>query len=293
MPTPTLARTHGSRPLLPTTTWLLELLDAVGSRPVGAARRQCPAHPDSSPSLSVGDGRTGSTVLHCHAGCPPERVLESLDLGWAQLWRTPAADPRHHARRLRLAFPGLTPSPGTGTRTGNGRGYRLESLHAYGDRYVLERWRHPVTGAKRTFWAARDAGGVLVPGLRDERGDRVPVSRLPLYLEPDVRMAVAARERIVVAESESSVDALVRAGITATTWAGGAARPNLRRLAEVLHSADVLLVPDHDPPGLECGRRIWWALRPRTARLAWLLPGPGQDARDLLRERAAAFRPGG
>lgn len=278
---------------MPTTTlsptsWLLALLDAVGSRPVGGTRRQCPAHPDSSPSLSVGDGRTGATVLHCHAGCPTDRVLEALDLRWPDLWRTPAVDPRRHARHLRLTLPELAPAH----RAGASRSDRLEALHAYGDRYVLERRRHPVTGAKRTFWASRDAGGVLVPGLRDEHGAPVPVTRLPLYLEHDVRMAVAARERVVVVESESSVDALVRAGVTATTWAGGAGRPNLRRLAEVLHRGDVLLVPDHDPPGLECGRRIWHALRPGTARLAWRLPAPGQDARDLLREAPEAFRPG-
>lgn len=277
------APTHS--PGLSSTGYLLAVLDAAGSRPVGGRRRQCPAHPDSSPSLSVDDGRNGATVLHCHAGCSPARILEALDLSWRHLWHAPDTDPEHHATGLSIDFPvHLTSSSSTKVRA-----FRLESLHAYGETHVLERWRHPFTGAKRTFWSTRDGGGSLIPGLRDEHGAPVRVTALPLYLERDVRMAVAARERIVVTESESSVDALVRHGITATTWAGGAARPDLRRLTEVLRGAAVLLVPDNDPPGLECGRRIWRALQPRAAHLTWALPQPGHDARDLLREAPEAF----
>jgi hypothetical protein len=264
------------------TIWLLELLDAVGSQPRGSRRRQCPAHRDSTPSLSVDDGYTGVTVLHCHAGCDPEAILAALHLTWPALRDPPATPPSRyvHDQQLRLRFPRLVTG---GLSRAGGRGFRLESLHEYGERHVLERWRHPVTGAKRPFWSTRDDAGALIPGLRDADGDRLPVSRLPLYLERDIRMAVAARELVAVVESESSADALVHAGLAATTWAGGAARPNLRRLSEVLHRGRVLLIPDNDPAGLECGRAIWTALRDRTARLDWVLPPPGQDARDLVR----------
>ena len=40
--------------------WLLELLDVVGSAPLGSLRsRQCPAHEDQGPSLSLGQGADG------------------------------------------------------------------------------------------------------------------------------------------------------------------------------------------------------------------------------------------
>jgi hypothetical protein len=70
---------------------------------------------------------------------------------------------------------------------------------------------------------------------------------------------MAAGETVVV-ESESSVDALIRAGIYATTWAGGATSPNLGRLASVLAGAEVLVVPDNDPVGRSCGTDVSAAL---------------------------------
>jgi hypothetical protein len=267
-------------------TWVHELLDAVGAEPKGARLRQCPAHRDSTPSLSIDVGAHGRALVYCHAGCRTDDVLHSLGLSFAHLYRPPPGTPAEHVqdRRLRLDFPPLR----SGGRGGPGaRGLRLEALHDYGG-HVLERWRHPVTGEKEIFWSTQDARGALIPGLRDENGGRVRTDQLPLYLEPDIRRAVTAGETVVVCESESSVDALVRAGVTATTWAGGAAQPNLPRLSQVLRGGLVLLVPDNDAPGRACGRRIYRALGPVTAHLAHLLPAPGQDARDLLARHGPA-----
>ena len=46
----------------------------------------CPAHNDSKPSLSVSDTDDGKILVHCHAGCSQEDVIETLkELG---LWST-------------------------------------------------------------------------------------------------------------------------------------------------------------------------------------------------------------
>jgi len=264
--------------------WVHALLDVVGSEPKGAHLRQCPAHPDRTPSLSLAIGDQGQVLIYCHAGCRTEDVLRALRISFVQLRRPPQRSPAEHvrSRQVRVAFPPLAASGPGGPGPRGLHGLRLESLHEYGD-HVLERWRHPASGAKELFWSTVDDHGVLIPGLRDRDGAKVRIADLPLYLEKDIRMAVAADEPIVVVESESSVDALVTAGVTATTWAGGAARPNLTRLAEVLTGARVLLVPDHDPAGLACARWIWVALAPVAARLESSLPAPGEDARDLLR----------
>ena len=62
----------------------------------------CPAHDDRSPSLHVTEGKDGRALLHGHAGCPVEAVLEALGLGLPDLfpnrtaWRQRARkDPRH------------------------------------------------------------------------------------------------------------------------------------------------------------------------------------------------------
>lgn len=38
----------------------------------------CPAHEDRKPSLSIRDAATGAVLVHCHAGCPGESVIEAL-----------------------------------------------------------------------------------------------------------------------------------------------------------------------------------------------------------------------
>ena len=39
---------------------------------------QCPAHEDRRASLSVAEGADGRLLVHCHAGCDLERILEAL-----------------------------------------------------------------------------------------------------------------------------------------------------------------------------------------------------------------------
>lgn len=43
----------------------------------------CPMHADKNPSLSI-DVRDGKILVHCHAGCSQERVLENLGIGVGQ-----------------------------------------------------------------------------------------------------------------------------------------------------------------------------------------------------------------
>src|SRR2546428_2471714 len=43
----------------------------------------CPSHPDATPSLKV-DTRDGRVLVHCHAGCTQEAVLDALRAKW--LW---------------------------------------------------------------------------------------------------------------------------------------------------------------------------------------------------------------
>ena len=52
------------------------IIQALGGKGNSA---KCPAHEDDEPSLTVSDGKDGPTpVVHCHAGCPQERVIDAL-----------------------------------------------------------------------------------------------------------------------------------------------------------------------------------------------------------------------
>src|SRR4051812_31383562 len=41
---------------------------------------KCPAHDDQQNSLSIGVGDGGKVLLHCHAGCPYERIAALVGL---------------------------------------------------------------------------------------------------------------------------------------------------------------------------------------------------------------------
>jgi DNA primase len=83
---------------------------------------------------------------------------------------------------------------------------------------------------------------------------------------------------VALVESESSVDALLDAGIAATTWAGGAANPPISQLRRELAHSVVVVVADNDAAGITCLERL--ALSAHFTR--YVLPPPGSDARDLL-----------
>ena len=46
---------------------------------------KCPAHEDKRSSLSIALGRDGGIVLHCHAGCATEEILERIGLEMREL----------------------------------------------------------------------------------------------------------------------------------------------------------------------------------------------------------------
>ena len=56
------------------------LTRALGGRWHGSyGTARCPAHDDSSPSLSIKDGREGRVLLHCFAGCEFGRIRSAVE----------------------------------------------------------------------------------------------------------------------------------------------------------------------------------------------------------------------
>ena len=74
-------------------------IEAILSRLLGVKRAGdgwsalCPAHPDRNPSLSVHE-REGKTLVHCHAGCSVEAVLDALQLTSRDLFSESAGTQR-------------------------------------------------------------------------------------------------------------------------------------------------------------------------------------------------------
>lgn len=74
---------------------LLARLDNVNGHD-NTWRANCPAHEDTSPSLSIGEGADGRILLKCHAGCTTDTILTTLGITWADLW-PPIAYPYYDA----------------------------------------------------------------------------------------------------------------------------------------------------------------------------------------------------
>ena len=270
----------GSRNAL---AWFEGVLRAIGST-CSTGRNgkwQCPGHAregEHARSLAVGvregrDGNGDGVWVFCHAGCTARDVAGALGLSLDQLRRPPRVSPQRWVRVRRLPVGFAAAKTGGSPRS---EGYRHERFHSYGrpggPQVRLERLRHPVTGDKAMEWWSRNDRGEWVPGLFGTRE-----VDLPLYREHEIVAAVALGETVLLVESESSADALP--GWYATTWAGGAGAPPLRRLAELLGDhPHVVIIGDADDAGRACTARLAEAL-PRATVL--ISECEGEDARDL------------
>ena len=254
--------------------WLVAYVSASGSRCSGR-NWQYPAHADGSPSLSLSEGSDGAVLVHCFAGCTVHQVMHALGLDLGRLFEPHVYSPeRALGWQLRKpTFAPFRPSGGSGGSKRSGRPITTVHHVYVPDAVRLERSRY-AGGGKQCRWEVKT-------GRDWHYAAGLDLASLPLYEHRQMLMGASPGEPVVVCESESSVDAMLKAGIYATTWAGGAASPQLHTLKEALAGARVVLIPDNDPPGLKCGEAIANALR-GVCDLATIIPDRGQDARDLL-----------
>jgi len=59
---------------------------------------KCPSHKDSSPSLVITQKDGDRVLIHCHAGCSPGDILDSIGLDWGALM--PDSDLSFKATRI-------------------------------------------------------------------------------------------------------------------------------------------------------------------------------------------------
>jgi hypothetical protein len=205
---------------------------------------QCPAHEDSTPSLSVAVGTKRDVVICCHAGCRTDDVLDALSLTFKEL------------------------SPPT-----SGDGWVAEWV--YRDEQNRPLFRVVKYPGKQFRQHAYDpATGEFQPKLGSTR--RV-LYRLPEFLE-----AAAAGETIWIAEGEKDVDRLVAAGVQATCNPGGAKKFRPEYVEALKGAGEVVLVADRDTTGLEHVDQVAALLN--VAGIPWraVQARSGKDAYDHL-----------
>lgn len=203
---------------------LVAALEGRGLKRAGEGRwmAKCPSHDDGTASLSLTRGTGGKVLMHCHAGCSTESIVQALGLEMQVLFED---DGKGEASEK---FP---PDKWPVTDT-----YTYES--AAGDPvFRVLRKTSPDSGNK-TFRQQQYRNGDWVSGMEG-------VKRV-LYGLP--RIASEKSETVFVVEGERDADALTSLGLVATTNCGGAGKWEAS-YSEALRGRNVVVLPDNDPPG--------------------------------------------
>lgn len=230
---------------------VLDRLAERGCAPHGRDEQKvarCPAHPDRTPSLSIGRGAEGRVLLTCMAGCPLDAVLTALGLSAADL------------------FDDTLPTPSSARP-------EIVATYDYADeagQLVLQ----VVRLRPKAFRQRRPDG----QGGWEWRG----LDRPPLYRLPDVLRGIDEGRVIWIAEGERDVNALRRLpGIVATCNPGGAGKWRPWHTATLV-GADVRIVADRDEAGRRHAERVATALLPVIHSMEIVEARHGKDAADHL-----------
>jgi hypothetical protein len=250
---------------------------------------RCPAHDDQNPSLSITVGDDGRVLLHCHAGCSFDAVLNALGMQSAALSGEGRGN-EGHAKASK-----------------NGRATFATSQEAVERTLsIVQRLRGPDWSVKRTYsYLGREGAEVAQVvrfepssgGAKDFRpvspdgqgrwriGD--PVSLWPLFQLPSLR----DRERVYVVEGEKAADAGASIGLATTTSAHGARAP-AKSDWKPLAGREVVVLPDNDGAGESYAQevvRILLALDPPAKVRVLALPElpDGGDIVEFINARLA------
>jgi 5S rRNA maturation endonuclease (ribonuclease M5) len=169
----------------------------------------CPAHEDTTPSLSVNE-QGGKILVKCHGGCGQDRVISALkEKG---LW------PSNNGDRPQAPKP------------------RIVATYDYCDpsgRLVFQVCRQKPKGFKQRRPDGRGGWVWNLTGV-----DRIP------YRLPDVLKA----ESVFICEGEKDCDRLAALGLTATTNPQGAGKWR-KEYNQHFQGRGVIILPDNDTPG--------------------------------------------
>jgi hypothetical protein len=197
----------------------------------------------------------GRVLVHCHAGCADDHIVNASGLSWRDL------APPHEAERSR--------PPRRGPRITI---YEIRSVD--GTIEALHK-RVDTDEGKKLFWLQPDG----TAGLKGRK-----VVTLPCYGAH--RLVSRPGERVTVTEGESAADALTRHGILAVGTVTGADKLPCDAVLRDLLGRPVVLWPDADPIGRQHMAKIATRLRALGVtdlrRVEWPDASDGGDAADFL-----------
>jgi 5S rRNA maturation endonuclease (ribonuclease M5) len=214
----------------------------------------CPSHEDRKASLSIGIGKDGKILLHCHAGCETDKILQALGLESKDLF--PESDKgkgcnKHIERKIEVAYD-----------------YSNESGNLA---YQVLRYSPKGFSQRRPD----NKGG----WINETKG----LKRLP-YRLPELLQA----EYVFIVEGEKDVENLRKIGLTATCNDGGAGKWRNELNQYFRQEQRITILPDNDSPGRDHAKLVASNLYGKVASVTVLelqgLPEKG-DVSDWLKGR--------
>ena len=215
------------------------------------AQARCPCHDDKQASLTITRGRR-STLIHCHAGCNFEDIIQTVGL-----------------RKQDLYFDERPSGSNWRSFVENREHKRIEAIY----NYVF------YSNGKYAFTKIRLEGKQIIYGvLHNDRftyglGGRHRKDLKSVYgnLEA-LNKAIAEGKTIFYAEGEKDVCTLTTRGYTAMT--AGGVNDWQPEFAELLRGAKVVILADNDTPGKQLASRVLADLQGVAKSTKIVIPTP-------------------
>lgn len=234
----------------------------VDKRSGDKAQCKCPAHNDGKASLTISKGQKG-VVLHCHAGCDPESVLQAVGLEQKDLFYDSGS-----------GYSGQTTERWK-QYAEKRSGKQIEQIYHFTDlqgNYVYTKLR--MTGKDMVYGILKDdrfTYGLQGRSRRDLKG---------LYKSAEsVRKAIQAGERVFYCEGEKDVNTMISHGYTAIT--AGGVNDWQKDFAEIFRGGDVIVLSDNDDPGVKSSLQIVRDLQGIAKSARMLIPTPDLKKGDI------------
>jgi putative DNA primase/helicase len=288
---------------------------ALGGQRAGATwMARCPAHDDSSPSLSISAGTNGEVLVRCHAGCDQRDVIAALSKRglWHANGKTLGSTAGQYRKNL-----GREPGPDAKARTEAALRIWQSSQDIAGslaESYLLSRGiaLPPLPNLRCHSGLKHGSGGVwpamVALVVHGETSEAVGVHRTFLArdgqgkapVEPSKMMLGPCRGGVVRLDEPGDV-LMVGEGIETClaamqatgkpAWAA-LSTSGLRALDLPGSVRDVIVLADGDDAGEAAARQcsLRWAREGRRVRVA--RPPRGTDFNDVLLGRAPCIEGG-
>lgn len=181
-------------------------------KPIGTGYTACcPAHDDRKASLSISNGDKGQILLHCHAGCSVNKIVDSLGFKISDLFPVRNQEARS-VRKIITSYPYY-----------DQHGNLLCEKLRYSDKSFL--WRKQ--GANGWEW------------------NRKGLDELPLYRLHDLK-----GDTVYLVEGEKDVETMLSGGLPAVCSPDGAGKGKWKPyMSEQLRGCHVVVLQDNDDIG--------------------------------------------